>query len=221
MPKPKGRKSKFTAPVKKRIIEALTAGTTYEIAAQYAGISRSTLYEWIKKGEKEEDTTYRTFYDNIKKAEAEGAVVHLGTIAQASKKDWKAAAWLLERRHGYSKEGVVKQEQDIKSKPLPSNMLELLRDQAQELRVSISKAESSQSWQAYAALQRQLLQVVQQIRQIEAEEGMGDELEGLTDEQLLTEITSAIVSLPPILRQRLEGTISQIDNVIPMPKVKK
>ena len=49
---------------------------------------------------------------------------------------------------------------------------------------------------------------------------MGDELEGLTDEQLLTEITSAIVSLPPILRQRLEGTINQIDNVIPM-KVKK
>lgn len=49
MTKPKGRKSKFTAPVKTRIIEALRAGTTYEIAAQYAGISRSTLYEWIKK----------------------------------------------------------------------------------------------------------------------------------------------------------------------------
>ena len=214
MPKPKGRKSKFTTPVKDRIIEALRAGTTYEIAAQYAGISRSTLFEWIKKGEKEEDTAYRTFYDNIKKAEAEGAVVHLGTIAQASAKDWKAAAWILERRHGYSKEVVMKVEEQEKEIELPSSMLELLRMQARELRTSMAKAESSQSWQAYAALQRQLLQVVQQIRQIEAEEGLGDELEGLTDEQLLSEITAAIVALPPILRQRLEGTISNNDKII-------
>ena len=214
MPKPKGRKSKFTTPVKDRIIEALRAGTTYEITAQYAGISRSTLFEWIKKGEKEEDTAYRTFYDNIKKAEAEGAVVHLGTIAQASAKDWKAAAWILERRHGYSKEVVMKVEEQEKEIELPSSMLELLRMQARELRTSMAKAESSQSWQAYAALQRQLLQVVQQIRQIEAEEGLGDELEGLTDEQLLSEITAAIVALPPILRQRLEGTISNNDKII-------
>ncbi len=216
MTKPKGRKSKFTAPVKTRIIEALRAGTTYEIAAQYAGISRSTLYEWIKKGENTASGTYRTFYDNIKKAEAEGAVVHLGTISQASKKDWKAAAWLLERRHGYSKEGVMRAEEQIKEVELPSNMLELLRMQARELKASMMKAESSQSWQAYAALQRQLLTVVQQIRQIEAEEGMGDELDGLTDEQLLAEITSAIVSLPPILRQRLEGSFSSMNNVIPI-----
>jgi transposase-like protein len=216
MTKPKGRKSKFTAPVKTRIIEALRAGTTYEIAAQYAGISRSTLYEWIKKGENTATGTYRTFYDNIKKAEAEGAVVHLGTISQASKKDWKAAAWLLERRHGYSKEGVMRAEEQIKEVELPSNMLELLRMQARELKASMMKAESSQSWQAYAALQRQLLTVVQQIRQIEAEEGMGDELDGLTDEQLLAEITSAIVSLPPILRQRLEGSFSSMNNVIPI-----
>lgn len=220
MPKPKGRKSKFTEPVRTRVIEALRAGTTYEIAAQYAGISRSTLYEWIKKGESTETGVYRTFHDNIKKAEAEGAVVHLGTIAQASQKDWKAAAWILERRHGYSKEGVMRVEEQAKEMELPSNMLDLLKIQAKELRASMAKAESSQSWQAYAALQRQLLQVVQQIRQIEAEEGMGDELEGLTDEQLLSEITSAIVSLPPILRQRLEGTINSMQDVIPM-KVQK
>jgi hypothetical protein len=221
MPKPKGRKSKFTAPVRERIIEALRAGTTYEIAAQYAGISRSTLYEWIKKGESFETGVYRSFYDNIKKAEAEGAVVHLGTIAQASKKDWKAAAWLLERRHGYSKDGVNKSEEQTKEIELPSSMLELMKMQARELRSSMAKAESSQSWQAYAALQRQLLQVIQQIRQIEAEEGLGDDLDGLTDEQLLSEITSAIVSLPPILRQRLEGTITTMQDIIKLPTVKR
>jgi hypothetical protein len=50
---------------------------------------------------------------------------------------------------------------------------------------------------------------------------MGDELDGLTDEQLLSEITSAIVSLPPILRQRLEGTIHSMQDVIHIPQVKK
>ena len=82
------------------------------------------------------------------------------------------------------------------------------------------KAEASQSWQAYAALQRQLLQVVQQIRQIESEQNMGEELDGFTDEQLLQEITTAIVSLPPILRQRLEGSIMDLSNVVPLEKNK-
>jgi hypothetical protein len=78
----------------------------------------------------------------------------------------------------------------------------------------MQKAEASQSWQAYAALQRQFLSVITQIRQIEAEEGGADELEGLTDEQLLQEITAAIISLPPILRQRLETSVKDLNNVI-------
>jgi len=215
------RKSKFIDAVTDRIMEALRLGATYELAAEYAGISRSTLYNWMEKGKDQDRGQYRTFLDTIKAAEAKGAIANLAMIETAARAgDWKAAAWRLERRHGYTRDGYQAQQQQKEVK-LPSSMLDLLRTQALELRSSMAKAESSQSWQAYAALQRQLLQIVQQIRQIEAEEGMGDELEGLTDEQLLTEITSAIVSLPPILRQRLEGTISQIDNIIPMPKVKK
>jgi len=214
------RKSKFGDAVTDRIIEALRLGATYELAAEYAGISRSTLYNWMEKGKEQTRGQYRTFLDSIKGAEARGAIANLAMIETAAKAgDWKAAAWRLERRHGYTRDGyqALQQEKEVK---LPSSMLDLLRTQALELRSSMAKAESSQSWQAYAALQRQLLQVVQQIRQIEAEEGMGDELEGLTDEQLLSEITSAIVSLPPILRQRLEGTIGSMQDIIPM-KVNK
>lgn len=215
------RKSKFSKAVTDRIMEALRLGATYEIAAEYAGISRSTLYNWMEKGKEQSRGQYKTFLDSIKGAEARGAIANLAMIETAAKSgNWKAAAWRLERRHGYTRDGyqVHQKEQEIK---LPSNMLDLLRTQALELRSSMAKAESSQSWQAYAALQRQLLQVVQQIRQIEAEEGLGDELEGLTDEQLLSEITSAIVSLPPILRQRLEGTITTMQDVIKLPTVKR
>jgi len=215
------RKSKFSEAVTDRILEALRLGATYEIAAEYAGISRSTLYNWMEKGKEQNRGQYKTFLDSIKGAEARGAIANLAMIETAAKSgNWKAAAWRLERRHGYTRDGyqVHQKEQEIK---LPSNMLDLLRTQALELRSSMAKAESSQSWQAYAALQRQLLQVVQQIRQIEAEEGLGDELEGLTDEQLLSEITSAIVSLHPILRQRLEGTITTMQDIIKLPTVKR
>lgn len=204
--KPTGRPSKFSKPVRDRIIQAIGAGCTYDLAADYAGISRKTLWDWLKKGQDPKNKEYVTFRTDIKRAEAEGAISNLGTIKQASVKDWKAAAWLLERRHHFHRDGVSMQEPQ-EEVHLPSNPLDLLKEQAKDLKSSMMKAEQSQSWQAYAALQRQLLQVVQQIRLIEAEEGLTDEMEGLTDEQLLQEITNAIVSLPPILRQRLESNI--------------
>src|SRR5210317_392730 len=216
--KKKGRPSKFTKDRKERIVQAIQAGCTYEMAADYAGITRSTLWNWLKKGEDPKEKTYCTFLDQVKKAEVEGAMVHLGTIAQASQKDWKASAWMLERRHGYSRDGIQRKEEPVVE--LPTNTLELLRDQAVDLKKSMMKAESSESWQAFAALQRQFLQVVTQIKQIEAEEGMMDEMDGLSDEQLVQEITAAIISLPPILRQRLESDIQGLGNVVHINSVK-
>lgn len=212
------RKSKFNEAITSRIVEALRIGATYEIAAEYAGISRSTLYNWMEKGKEQKSGQYRTFLDSIKAAEARGAIANLAMIESAAKAgDWKAAAWRLERRHGYTRDGYQAQQQQEEVQ-LPSSMLDLLKTQALELRASMIKAETSQSWQAYAALQRQLLQVVAQIRQVEAEEGMQDEMDGLSDEQLLQEISNAIISLPPILRQRLEADIGNMGNVIQITK---
>lgn len=208
-----GRPSKFTKDRKERIIKAIQAGCTYEMAADYAGVSRKTLWTWIQKAEQETDKNYETFLHDLKKAEIDGAITHLGNIQQASVKDWKASAWMLERRHGYSKDRVHKT-QDETVEHLPKDTLEILRQQANDLKRGMTKAEQSESWQAYAALQRQLLQVIQQIKQIEAEQGMQSEMDGLTDDQLVQEITNAIISLPPILRQRLENDISNITNVI-------
>ena len=214
-----GRRGKFNEVVCQRIYKALEAGSTYEIAAEYAGISRQTFYIWMKKGKSNSTGQFVTFVDNVKRAEAVGAISNLETIKQASKKDWKASAWILERRFNYHRDGVHRKEDPVEVQ-LPTNTYDLLKEQAVELKRSMMKAEASQSWQAYAALQRQLLQVVQQIRQIESEQNMGEELDGFTDEQLLQEITTAIVSLPPILRQRLEGSIMDLSNVVPLEKNK-
>lgn len=210
-----GRPSKFKKPIKDLIIKAISSGATYELAADYSGITRSTLWAWLKKGEDPKNKSFHTFLNDVKRAEGEGLIHHLSNIKLASDKDWKASAWLLERRHGYSKAGFHKKEEQ-KEVVLPSNTLDLLREQAKDLKRSMNKAESSESWQAYAALQRQFLSVIQQIRQIEAEEGLGDEMDGITDDQLINEITGAIVSLPPILRQKVEGIIFDLKNVVPI-----
>ena len=210
----RGRRSKFTKERKERIIQAISAGCSYEMAADYAGITRPTLWAWLKKGEAGTDKNYLTFFSDVKRAEAEGAITNLGTIQEASAKDWKAAAWLLERRHGYSRDGLKSTRPKEEPIEVPQDVLGLLRQTAKDLRASAQQAKESESWQAYAALQRQLLSVVTQIRQIEAEEGMGDEMDGLTDDQLVAEIEGAIISLPPILRQRLEDSIIGMKNIV-------
>ena len=101
----KGRPTKFKEPIKNKIIDAIGVGSTYTMACNYAGISRNTLHQWMVKGENQTRGVYRTFYDDIKKAEAKGAVANLAVINNEAKRgNWKCSAWLLERRWGYKRD---------------------------------------------------------------------------------------------------------------------
>lgn len=96
---------KFTKETKRKVIEAITLGCTYSIAASYAGISESTLFRWLSSGRDAEEGEYSDFYRSVKEAESLSAVRSLASIVQAAKEgQWAAAAWLLERRHGYVRE---------------------------------------------------------------------------------------------------------------------
>jgi len=94
-----GRPSKLDADVVKNILEAVGIGAPYELAALYAGVHRTTINRWKAKGEREESGEYRDFCIAIKKAEGQAIVGCLGSITLAAKKQWQAAAWLLERRY--------------------------------------------------------------------------------------------------------------------------
>jgi transposase len=95
------RKTKFTDEKKSKIIRALSLGMTHELAANYAGIGTSTLYRWFGRG-REGEGEFVEFWEDCKKAEANNAAGMLGVIMQEAKNSrWQAAAWLLERRHGY------------------------------------------------------------------------------------------------------------------------
>ena len=101
-----GRPTRLTEETQRKVCEAILLGCTYSIAASYAGIHESTLFAWLARGKEENGKIYKDFYRAVKHAESMNAVRNLASIAQAAKDgNWTAAAWLLERRHGYIKEG--------------------------------------------------------------------------------------------------------------------
>jgi len=86
-----GRRSKLTPETITLIQDALAAGATYRLAAMYAGIHEATLYEW--KAKKPE------FSEALTRAEGRGAVHILAEIRAAARTDWRAGAWILEKRY--------------------------------------------------------------------------------------------------------------------------
>jgi transposase len=96
---PKGRPSKFTPEVTDKILLTLRAGNYIETSAAFAGVSKETLYAWLKQGAAEEVGPYRDFSDAVEEALAIGEITDVQRVGNAAKDDWRAAAWRLERRH--------------------------------------------------------------------------------------------------------------------------
>ena len=204
----------------KNFASAIRQGCTYQAGASAIGVSVDTIYSWLRQGRAatRKNDKYLKFLKAVKKAEHERQQFLLAQILEASNKDWKAAAWLLERRDGFRKDAVWKEEpeDDTTKKDQPSTPLELFQSQAEDLEDAMQQAKKAQSWQAYAALQRQYITVLDSIRSIEAEEGQIDSLDSASDEILKVETVNAIINLPPVLRQNIIEELSRFSNVIPM-----
>jgi transposase len=96
-----GRHDKLTPEIQQKIVDALRMGNYVETAAAYAGIHKSTLYEWLKRGARsyDENDKFRKFADAVEIAMAEAEMRDVAVIAKASKDNWQAAAWRLERKY--------------------------------------------------------------------------------------------------------------------------
>ena len=81
----------------------MSKGASPETAARAIGISRATWFRWMKRGESGDERAYRRFYLAVRRAQSECAIEALQVIHEAAQDgNWKAAAWLLERRYGYT-----------------------------------------------------------------------------------------------------------------------
>ena len=138
------RQSKLTHDALEKITTAIRLGATYKLAAQYAGISEVTLYDWIKKANENPDSPYGVFLHAINEAEGKAALTSLSKIQKASERDWRAAAWLLERRHpeSYGKT-ITESKVEVKAAVAPIDpqvLLEMSPEQLAALAGDMTKA---------------------------------------------------------------------------------
>ena len=97
--KGRGRPEKISREIIDKIKTAILAGAYVETAAAFAGISKETFYQWLKKGAGAKSGIYVDFSDAIKKAMAEAELRDVMVINKASQTSWQAAAWKLERKY--------------------------------------------------------------------------------------------------------------------------
>lgn len=92
MPKPK-----CDGELVRRAVKLKKGGATNVDIAKAIGISESTFYRWVSTPSTEAE---KELSESLKKAEADYKNALQGIIAKAAQeRDWKAAAWLLERKY--------------------------------------------------------------------------------------------------------------------------
>lgn len=109
-----GRPTKLTKQVQEDICKLIKLGNYIETAAAYVGISKMTLYNWMRRGRKElervekagprakirkNEAPYVEFLDAVEKALSQAEAVDVAVIGRSAKEgNWQAAAWRLERK---------------------------------------------------------------------------------------------------------------------------
>jgi transposase-like protein len=99
--KKQGRPSKLTPELQAEIIYLLKIGNFVETLCNFVGINKSTYYDWMKKGEESTHprNKYKIFQEAVVQVMAQSEAMNVAIITKLSKYDWRAAAWILSRRH--------------------------------------------------------------------------------------------------------------------------
>lgn len=95
-----GRPTKFTQTVRAAILGSIENGASETAAAEAAGVGRTTLQSWKKRGEEEPEGPYGAFLEGITRARAQAELDLVAVVrGAAAEGDWKAALEMLARRN--------------------------------------------------------------------------------------------------------------------------
>ena len=90
---------KLTPEVADAVVEMARNGYSLTMVADLLEIHRTTIYQWIRKGEAEPDSEYGDVARRIRKARAERARALVRVVEDAAADDPRWATWLLEKHH--------------------------------------------------------------------------------------------------------------------------
>lgn len=88
-----GRPTKWTPERTQRLLTALGEGNTRRTACALAGLSEDTFGRRM--------LSHADFAAQVTQKEAEAEAKAVATVLRASRETWQAAAWWLERKHGW------------------------------------------------------------------------------------------------------------------------
>lgn len=96
------RQTQFKKPVRDEMIRLARLGQCPTVAATNAGIHRSTLTRWRKRADEDRKagkrSAYVRFIEQLDQAHAQALGDLEQTIHSTAKQDWRAGAFILERR---------------------------------------------------------------------------------------------------------------------------
>jgi transposase len=96
----RGAPSRFEPEIAKKVLDLLARGNYIETAAAAAGVSKVTIYTWLKRGARSRKGPFHDFAVAAEKAQAEAEVLDLARLEKmAMKGDFRAISWRLERRN--------------------------------------------------------------------------------------------------------------------------
>ena len=92
------RPTKLTPEVHEAIVDGINAGLTYRLSCARAGVTPATFYKWLEKGEGAQSGALMEFFDAVERAKSDSALRLVSQITLQAPTDWRAAAFILERR---------------------------------------------------------------------------------------------------------------------------
>lgn len=120
-----GCPTKRTDANRSTILRALKLGATYRLAAEAAGMTYTTLNEWMHDDAE--------FSEAVKKAEATRAQAAMRSIERAAKEgQWQAGAWYLERRYPHEYGRTVQEHTGEQALNITISRRSNARDEASE-----------------------------------------------------------------------------------------
>lgn len=93
----KGRKLKLTKELVKKMVKLIRDGLFYKDVCKIVGIGETTFYRWMNFGERGIEP-FLEFRVLVQRATAKAIIDNVKIISDASEKDWRASAWILEKR---------------------------------------------------------------------------------------------------------------------------
>lgn len=95
----KGRPSKLTPELTKKLLLQIKAGNYFETACAFVGIDYSTFRKWMVKGEKASQGVYFDFFHAVKQAESEAELRIVAHWQKSIPDDWRSAEKFLAKRY--------------------------------------------------------------------------------------------------------------------------